>query len=241
MGDESSPTISQRRAERQQHPCSAAAPRPPSIARLALPKSGSAISVRGPSKVSPLVAQKLAVYGDPLYTGSKQLKDGKHQLNLPRVEVKELCGDSFRQFRAQHLLTADLARTRAYLHDSDSDDDEGGRVATPLRRSARAGHGRVESRESPYCGPPPVSHFSALSEGRRQRKMVANRREQLAEEAAEVEVLFAQAKKHEEIGRKIRSVLTKIENTGADLESAVGPAYSDTQIIQTMNASMFRS
>ena len=58
-------------------------------------------------------------------------------------------------------------------------------------------------------------------------------REQDAEESAEVEVLLAQAKRHEELGRKIKASLSRLEAIGSDLEEAAGPVYNDTGTLQT--------
>lgn len=66
---------------------------------------------------------------------------------------------------------------------------------------------------------------------------MAVRSSEFAEDSAEVEVLFAQTKKHEEIGRKILASLGRIKESGSSLQDAVGPVYSDTQRLQVMERS----
>ena len=67
--------------------------------------------------------------------------------------------------------------------------------------------------------------------------MVGHTISEFAEESAEVEVLFALAKKHEEIGRKLKASVGRLEESGGILQDAVGPVYSNTQPLQTVTAS----
>ena len=84
----------------------------------------------------------------------------------------------------------------------------------------------------PFVGPPPVSHTWKARP--KDPAMLARRnKEREAEERAEVEVLNAQAKKHDELGRKIAASLARLQGIGSDLQAAVGPVYSDTQTLQT--------
>ena len=86
--------------------------------------------------------------------------------------------------------------------------------------------------ESPFVGPPPVSH---TWKARPKDPAMAYRRniEQHAEESAEVDLLLAQAKKHEEIGKKMKASLLRLQGIGTSLQAAAGPVYNDTQSLQT--------
>ena len=67
--------------------------------------------------------------------------------------------------------------------------------------------------------------------------MVSHVISEYAEESAEVEVLFALAKKHEEIGKKLKASVARLEESGGILQEAIGPVYSNTQPLQTVTAS----
>jgi exocyst complex component 7 len=68
--------------------------------------------------------------------------------------------------------------------------------------------------------------------------MVGPRSAEFAEESAEVEVLFAQTKKHEDIGRKIKASLSRIQESENSLQTvAGGPLYNDTQRLQVTERS----
>jgi exocyst complex component 7 len=86
---------------------------------------------------------------------------------------------------------------------------------------------------SPYFGPPPVSHTWKARP--RELAMAYRRTKEHAEESAEVEVLLAHARKHDELGKKIKASLTRIQDIGSTLQAAVGPVYSDTRTLQTTN------
>ncbi|KAI4153731.1 MAG: hypothetical protein LQ340_002137 [Diploschistes diacapsis] len=85
---------------------------------------------------------------------------------------------------------------------------------------------------STFVGPPPVS-FTWAARPKDLNMAHRRTREQAAEESAEVEVLLAQAKKHDELGKKIKASLARIQDTGSSLQAAIGPVYNDTQYLQT--------
>ena len=67
--------------------------------------------------------------------------------------------------------------------------------------------------------------------------MGAARNSEHAEESAEVEVLLAQAKKHEELGKKIKASLVRVEDNANRLEKLVSPVrnqLNDAKDLQTM-------
>ena len=68
--------------------------------------------------------------------------------------------------------------------------------------------------------------------------MVQARNAAYAEESAEVEVLFAEAAKFDNISKRIKASLGRLENGARVVNDAMGPVYSNTQDLQTMNGSM---
>ena len=71
-------------------------------------------------------------------------------------------------------------------------------------------------------------------------KMVHTRNAALVEESAEVEVLFAEAAKFDSISKRIKASLGRLESGAQIVQDAMGPVYSNTQDLQTMNGSMDR-
>ena len=72
------------------------------------------------------------------------------------------------------------------------------------------------------------------------RKMVYTRNAAFVEESAEVEVLFAEAAKFDSISKRIKASLGRLESGAQIVQDAMGPVYSNTQDLQTMNGSMDR-
>ncbi|KAF2136854.1 uncharacterized protein K452DRAFT_279418 [Aplosporella prunicola CBS 121167] len=70
--------------------------------------------------------------------------------------------------------------------------------------------------------------------------MVAPRKAALAEESAEVEVLFANMEKLKTLTKKIQGSLTRMETSGKSVAEAIGPIYGNTQKLQTMNNNVDR-
>ena len=70
--------------------------------------------------------------------------------------------------------------------------------------------------------------------------MVQARNAAFAEESAEVEVLFAEAAKFENISKRMKVSLARLETGAQVVKDAMGPVYNNTQDLQTMNGSMFR-
>lgn len=67
--------------------------------------------------------------------------------------------------------------------------------------------------------------------------MVAPRKAALAEESAEVEVLFANMEKLKSLTKKIQGSLNRLETSGKSVEDAIRPIYGNTQRLQTTNNS----
>ena len=59
-----------------------------------------------------------------------------------------------------------------------------------------------------------------------------------AEESAEVEVLFAEAAKFENISKRIKTSLGRLEGGGQVVKDSIGPVHDNTINLQTMNDSM---
>lgn len=76
--------------------------------------------------------------------------------------------------------------------------------------------------------PPPPSTYVV---------MVNSRNAAFAEERAEVEVLFAEAKKFQELGKKMKASMRRLETSGQILQEAMGPVYSNTQPLHVINDS----
>ncbi|KAL9615458.1 MAG: hypothetical protein Q9167_000136 [Letrouitia subvulpina] len=58
------------------------------------------------------------------------------------------------------------------------------------------------------------------------------------EESAEVEVLFAEAAKLDTLSRKFKASLARLEESNQALQELMGPVYSNTQELQTMNSNI---
>ena len=67
--------------------------------------------------------------------------------------------------------------------------------------------------------------------------MVSLRNAAFAEERAEVEVLFAEAKKFEEISKKMKASLARLQTSGGILEDALALEYSNTAPLHVINNS----
>lgn len=68
--------------------------------------------------------------------------------------------------------------------------------------------------------------------------MVGLKKAALAEESAEVEVLFANMEKLKGLTKKIQGSLNRLETSGKSVQEAIGPIYGNTQKLQTTNSSM---
>lgn len=67
--------------------------------------------------------------------------------------------------------------------------------------------------------------------------MINSRNAAFAEESAEVEVLFAEAAKFDSISKRIKASLVRLESGAQIVKDSIGPTYSNTQSLQTMNGS----
>ena len=71
-------------------------------------------------------------------------------------------------------------------------------------------------------------------------KMTNSRNAAFAEESAEVEVMFAEAAKFDNISKRIKASLARLEGGAQVVKDSIGPVYSNTQSLQTMNDSMLK-
>ena len=67
--------------------------------------------------------------------------------------------------------------------------------------------------------------------------MIALRDASFAEERAEVEVLFAEAKKFEEISKKMKASLARLQTSGGILQDALAPVYNNSAPLHVINNS----
>jgi exocyst complex component 7 len=70
--------------------------------------------------------------------------------------------------------------------------------------------------------------------------MPTPRRTALAEEAAEVEVLYANLEKLKSLSKKIQGSMSRLEVSGRTVQDAIGPVYGNTQRLQVMNTNVDR-
>ncbi|KAK5175570.1 exocyst complex component exo70 [Saxophila tyrrhenica] len=70
--------------------------------------------------------------------------------------------------------------------------------------------------------------------------MPVPRRGALAEEAAEVEVLYANLEKLKSLSKKIQGSMSRLEVSGRTVQDAIGPVYGNTQRLQVMNTNVDR-
>ncbi|KAK4554111.1 exocyst complex component exo70 [Recurvomyces mirabilis] len=70
--------------------------------------------------------------------------------------------------------------------------------------------------------------------------MVGQRRAMHAEEAAEVEVLNANLSKMNSVSKKIQASMSRLEQSGRNVQEAIGPVYGNTQRLQVQNANIDR-
>lgn len=68
--------------------------------------------------------------------------------------------------------------------------------------------------------------------------MVAHRHAAFAEEAAEVEVLYASLDKMKSVTKKIQGSMARLDETGRTVQDAIGPIYGNTQRLQTQNTNI---
>jgi len=69
--------------------------------------------------------------------------------------------------------------------------------------------------------------------------MAAPRRAAFAEESAEVEVLFANVEKVNALTKKIQGSMNRLDTSGSNVETAIGPIYGNTMRLQTLHKSMY--
>lgn len=67
--------------------------------------------------------------------------------------------------------------------------------------------------------------------------MVAARKAAFAEESAEVEVLFANLEKLSGLTNKIQGSLNRLDTSGKNVETAIGPVYGNTRKLQQTHRS----
>ena len=67
--------------------------------------------------------------------------------------------------------------------------------------------------------------------------MAKARNAAFAEEKAEVEVLYAQAQKHSEIGKKVAGLQARLQGGGRSVQESIGPIHDNTKEHQIVSAS----
>lgn len=67
------------------------------------------------------------------------------------------------------------------------------------------------------------------------KSMSRGRDAQFAEEKAEVEVLFAEAAKSENLSKRIKASMARLESGAHVVKEAIGPVFTNTQELQTVN------
>jgi exocyst complex protein 7 len=67
--------------------------------------------------------------------------------------------------------------------------------------------------------------------------MTTPRRAALAEESAEVEVLFANLEKLNGLTKKIQGSMNRMETSGSSIETAIGPIYGNTRQLHLFQSS----
>ena len=72
---------------------------------------------------------------------------------------------------------------------------------------------------------------------RRFHPMAKARNAAFAEERAEVEVLYAQAEKHSEIGKKLAGLQSRLQGGGRSVQESIGPIHDNTREHQTISSS----
>lgn len=70
--------------------------------------------------------------------------------------------------------------------------------------------------------------------------MAAARRAAFAEEAAEVEMLYASLGKLKSTSKKIQASMARLDQSGRTVQEAIGPVYGNTQQLQTQNRNIDR-
>jgi exocyst complex component 7 len=68
--------------------------------------------------------------------------------------------------------------------------------------------------------------------------MVALRKASWAEESAEVEVLFANLEKLTSLTKKIQGSLNRLDVSGKNVQTAIGPVYGNTRRLQQTHKSI---
>lgn len=68
--------------------------------------------------------------------------------------------------------------------------------------------------------------------------MVGMRNTAHAEESAEVEVLYANLEKLNNLTKKIQGSMARLETSGKVVKDAIGPIYSNTQSLQVTNTNV---
>jgi exocyst complex protein 7 len=68
--------------------------------------------------------------------------------------------------------------------------------------------------------------------------MISHRHAAFAEEAAEVEVLYAGLDKMKSVTKKIQSSIARLDETGRTVQDAIGPIYGNTQRLQAQNSNI---
>ena len=102
-----------------------------------------------------------------------------------------------------------------------------------------------DPRDAPLIGPPPVSHTWAARPRARATMSTVKNSKPYDEEDADIELLYAQARKYAESVKKLEAARVRINAIGASIETTAGPAngldiYRETQDLQATNQNVNR-
>ena len=102
---------------------------------------------------------------------------------------------------------------------------------------------RFDRADAHFVGPPPVSHTWAARP--KQNMLALKSSKPYDEEDADIELLYAQARKHEELGKKLAAARNRLNNIGSNIEKAAGPIngldiYRETRELHATNQNVTR-
>lgn len=102
---------------------------------------------------------------------------------------------------------------------------------------------KFDREDARFVGPPPVSHtWAARPKG---TMLALKSSKPYDEEDADIELLYAQARKHEELGKKLAAARNRLNTIGSNIEKAAGPIngleiYRETRELHATNQNVTR-
>lgn len=102
---------------------------------------------------------------------------------------------------------------------------------------------KFDREDARFVGPPPVSHtWAARPKG---TMLALKSSKPYDEEDADIELLYAQARKHEELGKKLAAARNRFNTIGSNIERAAGPIngleiYKETRELHATNQNVTR-